>query len=138
MKYRILKWFIPILCYFEFLALFYLFGEIDIWLFGLRIDKMDGPTLPDGLMVFFALPLIPFGYILLVVAQLLYKKNRKWFNRFAWILTAATVLLGWVLEVFNMAITDSFLYHLWMSFPVSLFFYVPFFLVLLLCIQKRD
>ena len=144
MKYRILKWFIPVIGYFVYIGLFFLCSEIDEWLFGHLHDKtVGGPIIPfpDDIILYSALStlLIPWGYILLVIAQRLYKKSRKWFNRFAWILTAASVMLVWVIEACNMSnIAESFLYSFWSSFPSLLFFYVPLFLMLLLCIQKRD
>ena len=61
MNYRILKWFIPVISYLVFVGLFYLFCEIDVWVFGHSEDKMGSPLiLPHSFMVFLALPLTPW------------------------------------------------------------------------------
>jgi hypothetical protein len=138
MRYKILKLFIPIISYFIFVGLFYLWCEIDTWVFGDGAErKGDTPLiLPDSFMFFVALPLIPWGYILSVIAEYLHNKKRKWFKRFAWTVTTVSIILFLILEyIFNPA--PDLLYFLWTSFPTILFYYIPFFMCLSYIFKKE-
>jgi hypothetical protein len=138
MRYKILKWFMPVISYFAFVGLFYFWGEIDIWIFGNGELRKGGTPLilPDNFMFFVALPLIPWGYILLATAQYLHKKRRKWFKRFAWGVTSISIILFLILEyIYNTAF--SLLYFLWIMFPIIMFYYVPFFLSLSYILKKK-
>jgi hypothetical protein len=127
MKNKILKWFIPVISYFIFIGLLFLWNEIDLLVF--EVNKGGGPEFPPVMLIFLLFPLIPWGYFLLVITQYLYKKNVKWFKWFAWILTIASVILAWIEEV-RSVIPPNLLYFLWTIFPIILFYYVPFFLIL--------
>jgi hypothetical protein len=131
MKYNILKWCIPVISYFVFVGLFYLWCEIDVWVFGHRFGQGGGPLppLPDSFMFFLALPLIPWGYILLGIAQYLHKKKRKRFKKFAWAVTIVSIILRLIFD-YIYYIDPSLPHFLWTSFPTILFYYVPFFLSL--------
>jgi hypothetical protein len=139
--YKIIKWFIPVIVYFIFIGLLFLWNDIDILVFG--VNKGGGPELPDVLLILFTLPLIPWGYLLLVTAQYLYKRKLKWFKRFAWILIIVSVILAWILEIYYSnypaisCLPDHLLFVLRVFFPTILFYYVPFFLISSYVFRKK-
>jgi hypothetical protein len=138
MQSKVLKWFMPVISYFVFIGLFYLWSGIDIWVFGDGAERMGGTPniLPDSFMFFVALPLIPWGYVLLAAGQYLHKKKRKQFKRFAWAVTVASIILFLILEyIYSPAF--SLPYFLWTMFPTILFYYVPFFLGLSYIFKKN-
>ena len=119
----LLKGLIPVISYFLFVAMVFLCDKIDTLIGGVR--ESDTPIiLPDWFVFVIVSPLILYGYLLLPIAQLLYRIGRKWFKLFAWILTALSLLLLFILSYNHIS---SWLFYLLIVFPTPLWFYIPFF-----------
>jgi hypothetical protein len=134
-KWKILKWCLPVISYVICIGLFYFWDVIDRLIWGIRYN--GGPYLSSVyFMVFMALPLIPLLYIILSVAQWIHKKSQEWFKIFAWSIMAITlILLVTVYPPFSHPIYLS--YALLIIFPKPLWYYGPFFIMLSYILRKK-
>ena len=135
-NWQILKGLLPIIIYLVFIGLLTISFELDILFWGVR--ESDTPViLPTWIIYVIALPLIGYGYVLLFVAQHLYRKNRKWFKLFAWIVTVIGTLLPVIIEYYTVGFC-SWLCHSVIVFSKPLWFYIPFFLGLSYVFRKTE
>jgi hypothetical protein len=124
---------LPVVSYVIFIGLFYFWDMVDKLIWEIRYN--GAPTLLHYYsMIFMALPLIPWLYIILPVVQWIHKKSRKGFKIFAWSIMAITLILL-ITFVFNNPC--YLLFALVMIFPKPLWYYGPFFLMLSYILKKN-
>jgi hypothetical protein len=123
-----LKWSVPILTYLVYIILMYIGFKVDISLWGERHG--GGPEFGGiFLFVFLALPIISIAYILLIIADIIYTKNKfiYWIFAAFCIVTPIIFLIGCDYFYFG-KIENCFFTILYPSMNVLLYI-IPFFLI---------
>ncbi|MDR3246410.1 MAG: hypothetical protein LBT50_08260 [Prevotellaceae bacterium] len=134
---KTLKWLIPVICYFIFVGIFYLWDIVDRLIWGYR--ESDTPVvLPEWTVFILALPLIFSGYIFLPIAQYIYKRSRKWFAIFGLTIIAGFSLLPAIIEYYHIvSLVVIILFPVTLWSPSAICYYAPFFLSLFYILEKE-